>query len=148
MALSSVDDIPRHPLTYCKWQTSWQPWKLWFFVFCSVHFHWGSAKNKVFSYHTKSRDEPVGNIGNSTVCCGGCPLHCKYLGNNLDRQLRSFLFATDGCKSSEAMHTTRLRSPLPPKQLLRRRFPSRKNRNLFLDSQVAVFFQSLFLVLG
>ena len=27
------------------------------FFFGSVHFYWGSAKNKVFSYHTKSRDE-------------------------------------------------------------------------------------------
>ena len=27
-----------------------------FLVFGSVHFYWGSAKNTVFRYHTKSRD--------------------------------------------------------------------------------------------
>ena len=27
-----------------------------FFSFDSVHFYWWSAKNKVFRYHTKSRD--------------------------------------------------------------------------------------------
>ena len=29
---------------------------LFFLFFGSFHFYWGSAKNKVFSYHTKSRD--------------------------------------------------------------------------------------------
>ena len=27
-----------------------------FFFLGSVHFYWGSAKHKVFRYHTKSRD--------------------------------------------------------------------------------------------
>ena len=45
----------------CKWQDWTKPAESLFLVcffvfFCSVHFYWGSARNKVFCYHSKSRD--------------------------------------------------------------------------------------------
>ena len=41
-----------------------------FSLFGSVHFYWGSAKSKVFCYHTKSRDGSEALISSTSVKFG------------------------------------------------------------------------------
>ena len=45
-------ETPEGPKLHCSWHVC-----LVFQFFGSVHFYWGSAKNKVCCNHTKSRDE-------------------------------------------------------------------------------------------